>query len=355
MLPYLHEFFGNPSSTHSHGREARSAIELSRKKIADLLGVAPSEIFFTSGGTEADNTYLSGVIDSYGIKKVITSPLEHHAVLHTLEYLKEIKKIDIQWLNVNGKGEIDLEQLDQILPDSSSTLVTLMHANNEIGNLTDIRRIGESCKTHQILFHSDMVQSLGKIRANLHDLQVDSVAGSAHKFHGPKGAGFMYIRKTRKSRPLLHGGGQERNMRSGTENVAGIVGMARALEIAYSDLENHKNHISKLKSGMIQLLKNKIPGVLFNGLSEYPDKSLYTILSVSLPASGKQSMPLFQMDLQGISVSGGSACASGALMGSHVLSAIQSDPKRTTMRFSFSRFNREEEIHHAVNVLTSLF
>lgn len=354
MRPYLVEDFGNPSSTHSHGRKVRAAIETARKKVAELLNGTPGEIIFTSGGTEADNTILTSAAARYQLKHIITSPLEHHAVLHTVEHLEKQGAAEIHWLHPDEKGFIDLEELHSTLKEFPASLVSLMHANNEIGNLLDLREVAALCNEYGAYFHSDTVQTVGHYRHDTKDLQVCAMTAAAHKFHGPKGVGFMYIRKDKKIDPLVHGGAQERNMRGGTENVYGIVGLAKALEIAYRDLEDHKKYIAKLKSEMIGLLQDQIPGVQFNGASDDPDRSLYTVLNVSLPEGEGQDMLLFNLDLKGISVSGGSACSSGAQQGSHVLNALYPDSRRGAVRFSFSKYNTKEEIATAVDALASL-
>lgn len=354
MLPYLSGSFGNPSSVHSFGRESKSAVELARKKVAGLLGASPSEIYFTSGGTEADNTALHGFTETFNIQNIITSPLEHHAVVHTLEHLKKSYNTRVIFLAVDERGMFDMDELSATLKENPGSLVTLMHANNEIGNIADIGQIGELCMEYNAYFHSDTVQSAGKIPLDLMEIKINSIAGSAHKFHGPKGTGFLYVRGTAKINPYLHGGGQERNMRSGTENVAGIAGLAKALEIAVNNMDQTRRKIQAMKNHMISRIKKMIPGVAFNGLCEDPDKSLYTILNVSLPPSDKLDMLLFQMDLKGVAASGGSACASGALQGSHVLNAMKADPQRPVIRFSFSKFNTMEEIDQACGILNEI-
>ena len=354
MQPYLKEGFGNPSSTHSFGRASRSAIEIARKKVAELLNATPAEIFFTSGGTEADNTTLTGLAARYKIRQVITTSLEHHAVLHTLEYLEKAGSIRIRFLDVDRDGTIDLDQLTEYLKDHKNLLVSLMHANNEIGNLTDLEKIGELCHEHGALFHSDTVQTIGRYVFDLRKTNINAILGSAHKFHGPKGVGFMYINAKTKIPPFILGGGQEREMRAGTENVYGIVGLARAMEIAYEQLDMNRKHIESLKSRMIDGLKKRIPGVRFNGTSGELKNSLYSVLSISLPPSEKNEMILFQLDLDGIAASGGSACGSGALKGSHVINTLNVDPERTTLRFSFSKFNTMNEVDHCLKKLKDI-
>lgn len=356
MLPFMKLHYGNPSSVHSHGREVRSAIEKARKKVAELLNATPTEIFFTSGGTEADNTAIVCGIETHGITHAITSPIEHHAVLHTLEECAKKGKVKLSILDVNEKGEIDLGQLEALLKANPKSFVSLMHANNEIGNINDLNRIGELARAYEAFFHSDTVQTMGHFVHDLKSLPVDAIVAGAHKFHGPKGSGFLYVRKDKKIHPFIYGGAQERNMRGGTENVIGIVGIAKALELSYEDMDSHRKHIESLKIRFIDALKENIPGVQFNGLSADLNKSLYTVLNVSLPPSEEnRGMLLFNLDLNGISASGGSACSSGATVGSHVLKAIGHDPERESVRFSFSRFNTAEEVDYTVEKLKELY
>lgn len=356
MIPFMRNHFGNPSSVHSHGREVRSAIEKSRKKVAELLQASPSEIFFTSGGTEADNTAIVCGVESHGIQHAITSPLEHHAVLHTLQVCAKKGIIKLSILDVNQKGELDMMQLEKLLRSNPKSLVSLMQANNEIGNLNDLQHIGLLAKEHGAFFHSDTVQTMGHYPHDLKNMAVDALVAGAHKFHGPKGAGFLYVRKDKKIHPFIHGGAQERNMRGGTENVIGIIGTAKALEIAYEDMAVHRLHIEQIKTHFIQKLTTEVPGVIFNGLSADLHKSLYTVLSVSLPPSEpNRGMLLFNLDLAGISASGGSACSSGATVGSHVLRALQHTPERDAVRFSFSRFTTIAEVDYTISKLKSLY
>lgn len=355
MAPYMLEHFGNPSSVHSHGREVRAVIEKSRKKIAELLQTSPSEIFFTSGGTEADNTALVCTVKSQGIKHVISTEIEHHAVLHTLHMLRERENVQVSFLNLSREGTFDFGELEALLRKHPLSLVSLMQANNEIGNLNSLEEIGEICATYGAILHSDTVQTVGHYRHNLQELKAHYIVGSAHKFHGPKGIGFMYINGDMKIHPLIHGGAQERNMRGGTENVYGIVGMTKALEMAYDLMDEHRTYIQSLKSRMINRLCEKIPGVSFNGLSADTDKSLYTILNVSLPPADFNDMLLFKLDLEGISASGGSACSSGSDVGSHVLKALGTDPERGYVRFSFCKNNTVEEVDYAVDCLAKIY
>lgn len=353
MVHAMKSEFGNPSSIHAHGRQAKTMIEQARKTVARLVQASPSEIFFTSGGTEADNTAITRSILDFGITHAITSPLEHHAVLHTLEDHVKQDTIKLDLLRIDEKGNIDLGHLEELLSKNPRTLVSLMHANNEIGNLTDLGKISQICESYQAVFHSDTVQTMGHYPHSFTDLKVDFATGAAHKFHGPKGIGFLYINARNKINPFIYGGAQERNMRGGTENVYGIVGMAKALEIAYQNMEDHHNHIQGLKTYMIDELQKAIPNIQFNGNTK-PSESLYTVLNVSLPCTNLSDMLLFNLDIMGISASGGSACSSGSAIGSHVLHAINSDDRYPSVRFSFSKMNTKEEIDIVVTKLKEL-
>ena len=355
MKPFMLEDFGNPSSTHAHGRKVRAAIESARKRIAELLNSTPGEIIFTSGGTEADNTLIINSVQTYGIKHAISTPIEHHAVTHTLEALEKQGAIQLHHVDLDEKGHVDVNHLEKLLQLYPNALVSLMHANNEIGNLLDLHRVGELTEHHKAFFHSDTVQTMGHYRHDMKKLHICGLTAGAHKFHGPKGVGFMYIRKDRKIGQFIHGGSQERNMRGGTENVYGIIGLAKAFEIAYREMDEHEAHIKTLKARMIKNLRENIPGVSFNGDSSNLDRSLYTVLNVSLPESDENDMLLFNLDLQGISASGGSACSSGTSSGSHVLGALYPNSKRGAVRFSFSKYNTPQEIDFAAEKLGEFF
>lgn len=354
MKPYLLEYYGNPSSIHSHGRQVRAAIERARKKVADLLNTSPSEIFFTSGGTEADNTAIRCTVEEYGVQNIITTPLEHHAVLHTVEMLDKKGIAKLHLLDVDEKGRINLEQIEEFLKKHPHALVTLMHANNEIGTINDIHTIAQLCREYEAFFHTDTVQTMGHFRHDLQQLKANFIVGSAHKFHGPKGVGFLYVNHEKRIHPFIHGGAQERNMRGGTENVYGIVGLAKALELAYAHMDEHRKQIESVKGYMIEKLKANIEGIAFNGTSDDLKNSLYTVLNVSLPPSEDNDMLLFNLDINGISASGGSACSSGSNIGSHVLTAVGSDPNRGAIRFSFSRFNTTEEVDYVISKLNEI-
>lgn len=354
MVEVMENQYGNPSSIHSHGREVRTLVEKARKTVANLMNTAPANIFFTSGGTEADNTAIKCAVQDFGITHAITSKIEHHAVGHTLEALEKQGKIKLSYVETDAKGNINYDQLEELLKSNERSLVSLMHANNEIGTLTDIERVGELCETYQAIFHCDTVQTMGHYPHDLSKLKAHFVVCSAHKLHGPKGVGFLYVNPSIKIKPMILGGAQERNMRGGTENVYGIVGLAKALEMAYADMESHQNHIQELKSYMMDELKTAIPEIDFNGETA-PEKSLYTVLNVCFPKMEIADMLLFNLDISGISASGGSACSSGSNIGSHVLTAIGSDPDRPSVRFSFSKFNTKEEIDFVVQKVKEIF
>jgi cysteine desulfurase len=353
MMPYLTEKFGNPSAIYSYGRESRLAIENARKSVARILNAHPAEIFFTSGGTESSNTAIQASVADLGCRQIITSPLEHHATLHTAEQLQRNGNVALKFVHVLSDGHIDLEDLDRLLSESSEkSLVTLMHANNEMGNLLDLSAAGNICKKHQAVFHSDTVQTVGHYPFDLHRTPVHFITASAHKFHGPKGAGMLYVNEQVKIRPILHGGAQERNMRAGTENIYGIVGFARALELATTEQAENSQYIKGLKLYMAEQLLEHIPGAGFNG--DVYGQSLYTVLNVSFPKTFKSEMLLYNLDIHNICASGGSACASGVDIGSHVIRAINEDPNRVAVRFSFSRFNTKEEIDITVRKLKEM-
>jgi cysteine desulfurase len=353
MMPYLTEKFGNPSSIYSYGRETRMAVEQARKSVAKNLGAKPSEIFFTSGGTESSNTILHAAIQDLGCKHIISSPIEHHATLHTVEHLAKTHGIQLSWVKILPDGHIDMEDLGQLLNASSEkTIVSIMHANNEIGNMIDIHEVGTLCKKHNAYFHSDTVQTVGHFPFNLKETPVDFITGAGHKFHGPKGVGILYINENIKINPLVHGGAQERNMRAGTENLYGIVGFAKALELASESYEKDSAYMQSLKQYMHDQLVQKIPGVSFNG--DPFGKSLYTLLSTNFPKTDKTDMLLFNLDIHHICASGGSACSSGAQQGSHVIQALKKEGEIATVRFSFSKNNTRQEIDQVVDILTTL-
>ena len=352
MIPMMEQFYGNPSSTHGHGRTVRTHIEEARKTVSKLLNCTPGEIFFTSGGTEADNMAIRMSVECLGVKNIITSPIEHHAVLHTAEELHKEGNATMLLVELLPNGHIDLVHLEELLKANSNVLVTLMHANNELGNLLDIEKVGELCKTYNALFHCDTVQTIGHYPFDLGKLNIHFMACAAHKFNGPKGVGFIYINHEVKIDPYITGGAQERNMRGGTENVYGIIGLAKALEISCRDLEQEQSHIQGLKTYMIQRLRETIPGILFNGDTE--GDSLYTVINASFPPSSIGEMMLFKLDIAGISASGGSACSSGSNVGSHVLAAIGSDPTRAAVRFSFGKQNTKAEVDYVIEKLQEM-
>ncbi|GAB2768450.1 cysteine desulfurase family protein [Salinimicrobium soli] len=355
MAKVMKEVYGNPSSTHSFGRSAKTLIEQARKTVANLLHVSPSEIIFTSGGTEADNLVLNSAVRDLGVKRIISSQIEHHAVLHCLDKLHDVFGVKLEYVALDDCGRIDLEDLEKRLSSTEEkTLVSLMHVNNEIGNLLDIEKVGNMCRAHNALFHSDTVQSVGHYELDFSKIQVDFTAVSAHKFHGPKGVGFAFIRKNSGLQPLIFGGEQERGFRAGTESVHNIVGLEEALKLSMEQLEEEKEYITSLKSYFVDQLKKEIPGVKFNGDCDDFEHSTYTLINVCLPVSSEKAlMLLFQLDLHGIACSKGSACQSGSDQGSHVLSAFLSaeDLKKPSLRFSFSRYNTKEEVDYVVKVL----
>lgn len=352
MIDIINNYFGNPSSIHSYGRQTKSLVEESRKIIAEYFNASTGEIFFTSGATEANNMSLLCSIRDLGVKRIISSPTEHHCILHTLNYIKEQNLAEVEYLNVNKQGEIDLNELEQHLDSSDAkTIVSLMHANNEIGTLHDIAGIAAICKEKGSLFHCDTAQTVGKYSIDLNEVGVSFLSGSAHKFFGPKGVGFIYINNDNLIKPLMHGGDQERGMRSGTENIYGIVGMAKALSIAKSESEDRKEKVSTIKNHFKNSLKDNFSDIGFNGAQ---DNQLYNVLSVSFPQSSKSEMIMMNLDISGISASGGSACSSGVENDSHVLQAIGHDPRRKTVRFSFSHFNTIEEVDFVIDKLKDI-
>ena len=353
MMPYLTEKFGNPSSIYSYGRESRLAIENARKSVGKILNAHPAEIFFTSGGTESSNTAITAAVRDLGCTHIISSPLEHHATLHTVEHLHRRGEAVLSHVKVLPNGHIDQEDLEQLLAATSEkTLVTLMHANNEIGNILDIQAVGELCKMYSAIFHSDTVQTVGHFPFDLRNTPVHFITGASHKFHGPKGVGLLYINENVKIHPYIHGGSQERNMRAGTENLYGIVGFAKALELATAGYEADSAYIKGLKVYMMEQLKRSLKGISFNG--DPLGRSLYTVLSVSFPKTEKSEMLLFNLDIHHICASGGSACTSGVEQGSHVIRSINNNPNQVTVRFSFSKHNTREQVDQVVATLKEL-
>jgi cysteine desulfurase len=353
MMPYMTGQFGNPSSIYSYGRESRLAIETARKTVARILNAHPGEIFFTSGGTESNNSAILSAIRDLGCRHIITSPIEHHAVLHTVEHYFHSGQVTMSFVKLKEDGHVDLEDLEtQLVHRPERCLVSLMHANNEIGNLLDLERVGLVCKKYNAIFHSDCVQTIGHYPIDLRKTPVHIVSASGHKFHGPKGVGVLYVNDNIKIKPFIFGGGQERNMRAGTENLYGIVGFAKALELAMQRYEDDHRYIQELKDHMIACLYQNIKGVSING--DPGKSSLYTVLNVSFPKTEKSEMILFNLDMSNICVSGGSACSSGADQGSHVIHAINNNPNLVAVRFSFSRHNTKDEIETVVQKIATL-
>jgi cysteine desulfurase len=357
MTEVLQTEFGNPSSTHAYGRSSKSLIETARKEVAGILNVSASEIIFTSGGTEADNLILNSCVKDKGVTRIISSKIEHHAVLYAINQLEKSHNITVAFVALDDCGQVDFNHLEELLSDTSQpTLVSLMHVNNEIGNILDLKRTAILCKQYNTLFHSDTVQSVGHFELDFMDIPLDFGVGAAHKFHGPKGAGFAFIRKNTGLRPMIHGGEQERGMRAGTEAVYAIVGMVEALKISYQNLDAEKNCITGLKNYFKERLVAQIPGVHFNGSCDDNEKSTYTLLNMCLPVSPEKGMMLlFQLDLKGIACSKGSACQSGSSKGSHVLTEILTDEDvaKPSIRFSFSSFNTKDEIDYVVETLAA--
>ncbi len=354
MQPYFLDFQGNPSSTHAYGREQRHAIEQARRQIAHHLHCQPYELYFTSGGTEADNTAIFGAVEGLGVRHIITTRIEHHAVTHPVEHLEQHGEITVTWLGVDQQGHIDLDELEAALQAHPHSLVCLMHGNNEIGTVYDLTAIGERCRANGAYFHSDTVQSMGNLPLDLGTTPIDFATASAHKFNGPKGIGFLFVRKGVVIPPLISGGGQERDLRAGTENLPAIMGLAFALDKAYAQLEAKTAHLRDLKQYMRAQLQAAFPQLQVNGDPE-PARSLPTVLNVSFPMED-DLMLLFNLDLAGIAASAGSACNSGALQGSHVLQQIGASPGavRNTVRFSFGRQNTREEVDYAVAQLKEM-
>lgn len=353
MLPVLRDDFGNPSSSHSYGRKVKAHLETSRKTIANLLNVSPGEIIFTSGGTEADNMSLRCSADTLGVKHIITSAIEHHAVLHTAEELAAAGKVKLHFVSLLPNGHIDLNHLEELIKANSNVLVSLMHGNNEVGNLLDLNAVSALCRSNGALFHSDTVQSMAHYKFDFQKTDLDFAVGAAHKFNGPKGVGFLYHNKKNRIKPLITGGSQERDMRAGTENVYGIVGLAKAMEVSYRDIDKKYEHISSLRKYMIEKVKERFPAVGFNGDPE--GSSLYTVLSLAFPPELASDILLFSFDLNGIAVSGGSACSSGSNAGSHVIRAIGRNLDYAPVRFSFGKSNTKEEVDYALSFIQTLF
>ena len=355
MTDVLKTEYGNPSSSHAFGRSAKSVIETARKEVASMLNVSASEIIFTSGGTEADNLVINSSVRDLGVTRIISSRIEHHAVLYCIEQLQKTHNVEVAYVNLDGCGYVDFDHLEELLESSTKkTLVTLMHVNNEIGNILDLKKAAEICKKHKALFHSDTVQSAGHYNLDFKDIPIDFAAVAAHKFHGPKGAGFAFVRKNTGLRPLIFGGEQERGLRAGTEAVFAIAGLVEALKISYKNLETEKAYISGIKNYFKEKVSEVIPGVKFNGGCDDNKKSTYTLLNVCLPMTPEKGMMLlFQLDLKGIACSKGSACQSGISKGSHVLFQILSDEDmaKPSVRFSFSSFNTKEEVDYVVACL----
>ena len=354
IKPYLHTYFGNPSSTHSFGRKTRNAIEISRKKIANFIGAENNEIIFTSGGTEADNMALRCAVTDLKVQRIITSKIEHHAVGHTAECLKESHNIELVYLDTDEFGNPSINQLKELLHNNTKTLVSLMHANNEIGTLLPIEEVAWLCSQYDhVFFHSDTVQTMGHYYFDVKKLKIDFLVCSAHKFHGPKGIGFLYVNKNLNLNPIITGGSQERSHRGGTENLYGIIGLGKAMELAFTEIEDHQKQVGELKKYLKDELIKIDSRIKFNGEVQ-KEKSLYTVLSVRFPKDICNSMLLFSLDIHGIASSGGSACSSGSNKGSHVLAELPDQENYQSVRFSFSRYNSKEEVDYTLGKIRSI-
>ena len=352
MMPYLTATYGNPSSIHHEGRITRAAIENARKTVAGWIGASTGEIFFTSGGTESNNMAIKCAVSDLGVKRIITSPAEHHCVKHSVEHLLKRNAVHVDFVRLDQHGLPDMEHLDELLSSSSEpTLVTLMHANNEVGSMLNLGELSAICKKHNAWLHSDTVQTVGHFPINVQETPIDFISGAAHKFYGPKGTGFIYINSRCRIEPMIDGGSQERNLRAGTENIAGIIGLAKALSLAYEDLEEDTAYIKSIREYMKGKLTECCPDVLFNG---HPDNSLYTVLNVSFPAGPQSELMIMSLDIAGVSASGGSACSSGAETQSHVLQAIGHPADRKAVRFSFGRTTTKDDIDFAVDQIAGI-
>ncbi|MBK7937599.1 MAG: cysteine desulfurase [Lewinellaceae bacterium] len=354
MLPVLRGQYGNPSSIHAEGRSVRAVVESARKIVAQCIGASTAEIFFTSGGTESNNMAIKCAVRDLGVRRIISSPTEHHCGLHAIETVEKNNGVEVVWLPVDHLGHIDMAVLEKNLSDSTGikTLVSLMHANNEIGTMTDLQQVSQLCRQYGALFHTDTVQTIGHFPINVQQTPVNFLSGAAHKFHGPKGVGFIYINQESPIKPFIDGGAQERNMRGGTENVYGIVGLAKALELASAEMGERTAHIIEVRNYLKERLLETFDDISFNG--DYDGKCLYTVLNVSFPPSPKNELLLLSLDIAGVSASGGSACSSGAEKGSHVLTAIGAAPERKSIRFSFSHYNTREEVDFVIEKLKSI-
>lgn len=356
MMEVYQAVHGNPSSTHGPGRKAKALVETSRRRIAKLLGCPPRTICFTSGGTEADNHAIQAAVNSLGVRRIVTSEAEHSAVVKATNAAGEGQGVEVVHVKHHEDGRVDLADLEQTLSDSNMpTLVSLMHANNEVGVVLDLKRLSDVCRAHGAWIHSDTVQTMGHYPMNLGELDVDFLTCSAHKFHGPKGSGFLYVNPTLRVDGMIVGGGQERTLRGGTENVAGIVGLAKAFDLAFEHMTEHEAHIRAMKERMVAGLRRAVPGVVFNGESDRADR-LYTVLNAKFPPHPNGGMAVFLLDLEGVACSGGSACSSGATLGSHVLRALGfHDPDKASVRFSFSRYTTEADIDCALEAVAKVF
>ncbi|MEN8136897.1 MAG: cysteine desulfurase family protein [Bacteroidota bacterium] len=356
MTKALEEIYGNPSSTHSLGRKAKVAVESARNSISKILNCKAKEIIFTSGATEANNAIIFNAVNTLNVERIISSPIEHHSVFDTIKKIENDNLAEVHWLTINEKGNFDFDELEGLLKEDKKTFVSLMHVNNEIGNITDIEKVGNLCRNYNAVFHSDTVQGITHLNYDLEKLPVDFICASAHKYGGPKGVGLIFKRDGVKFSKQIYGGEQERDFRAGTENIHGIIAMQKAIEIAFSEKEKINNHISNLKKHLITSLKKEIQGIKFNGLSDNPEESIPTILNIKLPLSKPGKMIVFQFDLKGVAISEGSACSSGGSLGSHVLRELHSDPANpgSNIRISFGPENTLEEVDLFTKILKEI-
>ncbi|MCF6359576.1 MAG: cysteine desulfurase [Cyclobacteriaceae bacterium] len=352
---FMKSHYGNPSSVHAKGREARVEIEKARKNIASIVDCKDKEIIFTSGGTEANNAVLKSIALSGKVSRIISSPIEHHSILDSLEWVQNNTEVEVVFVSLNKQGDISLEELEHLLQEHIPTLVSLMHGNNEIGNMLDLISVGNLCRNNKALFHTDMVQTLGHLPISLNKLPIDYASASAHKVHGPKGIGFIYTNsKTAKLEPFLHGGAQERSIRAGTENGSGIIGMSKAYEVSFKEEKKHQQHLLRLKEYAIDMLKNSIPDISFIGNSANLSLSLPNIINIGLPGDYNDTL-LFNLDLKGVFVSEGSACSSGASEGSHVTAVLlKNEGKANNLRLSFSKFTTIKELDYGIKTIAEI-
>lgn len=352
MTDALRNLYGNPSSIYAEGRQARAAIEQARKQLANSIGASLGEVFFTSGGTESNNMVLKGAVRDLGVKHIISSPTEHHCIFNSLKSIERDFGTKVSLVEIDEFGRPDMRSLAAILEVSGEkTLVSLMHSNNETGAMIDLEEVADLCAQFGALFHTDTVQTIGYFPIDVSKTKIHFLSGSSHKFYGPKFTGFVYINGDHILKPFIDGGSQERNMRAGTENIHGILGLAKALDLATTEMDQRREKVSSLSAMMRSLISQNFPDAVFNTPQ---DLAHYKVLSVGFPPSPKAELLLFNLDIAGICVSGGSACASGVNTGSHVMRAINPDSIYSTVRFSFSHHNTEAEVLEVIRQLKKI-